>query len=269
MMRSSILLASILFASLASAQEPVKEYSIPGHFDLFTTDEMGNVYALRGDVLELYNAQGRSWVHNSVKTFGRIQCIDAFYSLKPMVFSPDQGQMAVLDNTLSPQGSVINLSRAGYSQVVLACMGVQNAFWFFDQRELALVRVDNQLQELANTGRLDQLLGFTPKPIAMQEADSRLYLNDPDQGILVFDLFGTYVKTIAIKGARSFEVRGEMLFFFGDAGAQLYDMKSFAVQPFVANAPDSATVRDMRVERGRVHLLLEDQILVRPLGTEP
>jgi len=219
-------------------------------------------------VLELYDPQGRSWLSNSAKTFGRIGTIDAFYSLKPMVFSPEQGLLAMLDNTLSLQGSVVYLSREGYAQVVLACMSVQNAFWFFDERELALVRVDKQLRSLANTGRLDQLLGFTPRPIAIQEHDGRLYLNDPQEGILVFDLFGTYMKTIGIKGAHSFEVRGEVLFFFGSAGAQLYDMKSFATQPFAIHVPDGGNVRDMRVERGRVYLLLEDRILVHQLGIE-
>ena len=52
-------------------------------------------------------------MRNSVKTFGRINTLDAFYSLKPMVFSQEQGQLAMLDNTLSLQGSVLNLPRNG------------------------------------------------------------------------------------------------------------------------------------------------------------
>ncbi len=35
------------------------------------------------------------------------------------------------------------------------------------------------LKTLANTGRLDQLLGFTPQPTYMTESDSKLYLVDP------------------------------------------------------------------------------------------
>ncbi|HMC97313.1 MAG TPA: hypothetical protein VKG92_06670, partial [Flavobacteriales bacterium] len=70
MMRRSLPFLFIGFAATASAQtgspeqggEPDQEYTIPGHFDTFTTDELGNVYALHGDVLELYNAQGRSWL---------------------------------------------------------------------------------------------------------------------------------------------------------------------------------------------------------------
>jgi len=243
-------------------------YTIEGRFDAFTTDEMGNVYALQGDELRLFDARGRSWLRNSVKTFGQITVMDAFYSLKPMLFAREQGQLALLDNTLSLNGSVVNLSREDYVQVVGVCMSVQNCFWFFDQREMALVRVDNQLNELAHSGRLDQVLGFTVEPAGMMEYDSKLYLNDPKHGILVFDVFGTYVKTIGIKDARCIQVRGQFLYFLDAMGAHIYDMLSFAVQELRTEEP-ADKIRDLRVENGRVHLLLEDRILVHDrFGTE-
>ncbi len=139
------------FALMAALQVtpqslPVVEAVIEGRYDAFTTDELGNVYALRGDELALFNPRGESWLRNSVKTFGRIAVLDAFYSLKPLLFSAEQGQLAMLDNTLSLQGSVINLPRSGFPQVVLACASVQNHFWFFDQRERELIRVNSQLR---------------------------------------------------------------------------------------------------------------------------
>src|SRR5690606_41913249 len=110
---------------------------VEGAFDRVTTDEMGNVYALKGDELMLFDKDGVQFMRNSVKTFGRITQIDAFYSLKPMVFSTEQGMLAVLDNTLSVQGSVIEVTR-DFPQVVLAAMSVQNHFWLFDERELSI-----------------------------------------------------------------------------------------------------------------------------------
>lgn len=249
------------------AQEPPGAgpgYTIEGRFDAFTTDDMGNTYVLAGDELRLFDVRGRSWLRNSVKTFGRIGAIDAFYSLKPMLFAPEQGQIAVLDNTLSLQGSVINLPREGYLQVVGACMSVQNSFWFFDQRELSLFRVDAQLRKLANTGRLDQQLGFAPEPAGMQEHESRLYVNDPAHGVLVFDLFGTYMRTLPIAGIGSFEVRGHLLWSFGGDGFQAYDMRSFEART-VPLPDDVGTVRDVRVERGMLYILTPERIVVRPL----
>ncbi|MCC6937483.1 MAG: hypothetical protein IT226_04610 [Flavobacteriales bacterium] len=253
-----------MLSLVASAQEPValeKAYVIEGTFDTFTTDELGNVYALQGDELRLFDARGRSWLRNSTKTFGRIGTIDAFYSLKPMLFAPEQGQIAMLDNTLSLQGSVINLPRKGFPQVVQACMSVQNCFWFFDQQEMALIRVDNQLRRLAHTGRLDQVLGFTVEPLDLQELDARLYVNAGRKGILVFDLFGTYMKTIGITGARCMQVRDNAILFMDGTGIHRYDMRSFAIVDIATTHP-AEEIRALRAEGSRVYLLLADRIEV-------
>lgn len=257
-----LLLALAILVALAPLSAQVV---IPGTFDLFTTDEMGNVYALHRDELVIFDKRGRSGLRNSVKTFGRIQTIDAFYSLKPMVFSPEQGQLAVLDNTLSVQGSVMNLPRQGFPQVVLACMSVQNHFWLFDERELALSRVDGQLRTISDSGRLDQLLAFTPKPVSMQEHENRLYVNDPEQGILVFDLFGTYMRTIPILEVSSFQVRGNDLFHVTGGVFNVYNMRSFDVQPFPLPEGLAHELLDARVERGQAFLLYADRILIQDL----
>lgn len=269
-MKHPLFAAAFLIAAPMFAQETgtASGHTIEGHFDAFTTDELGNVYALRGDELVLYDAKGRTWLRNSLKTFGRISAIDAFYSLKPMVHAREQGQLAVLDNTLAVQGHVINLPRSGYPQAVLACMSVQNSFWLFDQREMALLRVDGQLKPMANTGRLDQLLGYAPEPVAMQEHDSRLFVNSPAHGVLVFDLFGTFVKQLPITGAHGFQVRDGRLTYTDAAGAWTYDTRSFAIEPLIIDAPFDQ-VRDLRVDRGMVHLLLADRILVHPLRSAP
>lgn len=253
-----VLFGFILLA--ANGQEPGELRSIPGNFDAFTTDELGNVYTLQGDVLAVFDTQGRPLARNSLKTFGRITTLDGFYSLKPMVFSKEQAQLAVLDNTLSIQ-NVLNLPKGGYPQVSLACVSVQNAFWFIDDREMALVRVDGQLRAIANTGRLDQLLGMVVKPLAMHEYDNWLYVNVPKEGLLVFDLFGTYDRTIPIIGASSFEVRGEFIHYLVDGEPFVYDRRNFTTNR--AEVPQvTGEIRDLRVERGRTYVLLPDRIAV-------
>lgn len=252
----------LLLACTTATAQPHRE--IPGPVDAFTTDDLGHVYVLRGDVLELYDASGKPGLRNSVKTFGRISTLDAFYSLKPMIFSQEQGQLAVLDNTLAVQGSVLNLPRNGFPQVVLACASVQNGFWFFDQQQLELVRVDAQLRKLANTGRLDQLLDLVPAPIAMQEFDSRLYVNDPKNGILVFDLFGTYVRTIPLTGITTFQVREGVIHFLQAGRAQAYDMRSFAIVDIPLPIDMHDALLDLRLERGMAYLRTKDRILIVP-----
>ena len=255
--------AGLIIAINATGQGNVPATVIPGKADAFTTDELGHIYVLHGDVLELYDMTGKRLARNSVKTFGRISTMDAFYSLKPMVFSRDQRQIATLDNTLSIQGSVIDLSRSGFPWVTLVCAGVQNTFWFFDERQLELVRVDNQMRRLAAIGRLDQLLGHATQPTQLLESDNLLYVNDPHHGVMVFDLFGAWMRTLPIVGAQRIQVRGNMVFHFKDGVLLAYDIRSFETKP--VESPAGMRPTDARMERDRIYFLSADGVTVVPM----
>lgn len=266
-------LAALLLACLGPlaraqaglAPDTAAHRTIAGAFDLFTTDDLGHLYALKGDVLLLFDAQGRQLARNSLNTFGPITRVDAFSSLKPLIFSRQQGQLALLDNTLSVQASAIDLPRNGYAQVTQVCMSVQNSFWFFDERELALIRVDAQLRPLARTGRLDQLLGFTPHPTYLVELDGWLYVCDPEHGVLLFDLFGAYTKTLPVKGAERIEVRDGQLWYVLDGRLMAYGMRSFATEEVPWPAPADGPVLDARIERGHLYRLMPDRIVIDAL----
>lgn len=264
-----VLLTALLCMPWAPAfsQAEAGRWSLNTAVDLFTTDILGNLYTLRGDDLDLYGPDGAHLAHNSFNAFGPISRIDAFSSLKPLIFSRAQGRLALLDNTLSMQGSVINLPRSGFPQVTLACMGVQSCFWFFDEREMALQRVDAQLQPLANSGRLDQVLPFTPQPTYMEESDGRLYLVDPEHGVLVFDLFGSYVRTLPITGAERIQVRAGMIWYVDHGKLERYNLRTFTPEtvPWPTGA-DTAKVVHARIEHGHLYRQLPDRLLVDPIG---
>lgn len=264
-----VLFAALLMAlpMVTRAQGDTLQWSAEGAMDRFTTDELGNLYTLRGNDLDLYDPHGRHVAHNSLNTFGPISRIDAFSSLKPLIFSRAQGQLALLDNTLSVQGSVLELARSGSPQVTLACMSVQGRMWFFDERELALTRVDGQLRPVANSGRLDQLLSFTPQPTYMEEADDRLYLVDPAHGVMVFDLFGTFVQTLPILGAERIQVRGGSIWFVENGRLNRYDMRAFSTDTVAwPTATDTLRVIDARIEHGLLYRMLPDRISVEAIG---
>lgn len=257
-MRSLILLLTLPLLSLCPEQITTT-IGIKGPFDNFTTDELGNVYTLKGDVLELYDARGKRLMRNSTKTFGRVSAIDAFYSLKPVIFSAEQRQLAMLDNTLSVQGSVIDLPRNGFPWVSQVCASVQNAFWFFDERALALTRVDAQLKPLASTGRLDQLLGHAPQPTQLTEHASLLYMVDPGHGVHVFDLFGTWMRTLPITTAARVQVRNDRVFHVEDGTLMMYDPITFA-SAIVPGVPPGA--RDIRFEGKRTYHLTAEGVSI-------
>ena len=253
-LRPTVVTIALMAAAQVLAQD--EGLRIGGKVDRFTTDELGHVYVLEGDVISLYNTSGERLARNSLNTFGPISRIDAFYSLKPMIFSRQQGTLALLDNTLSVQGTPIDLPRNGFTQVTEVCMSVRNCFWFFDERELTLVRVDDQLRPQANSGRLDQLVGFSPQPTYMTELDGWLYVCDPEHGVLVFDLFGTFSRTLPIPGARTIEVRDGAILHIKDGVLLRYDLRTMDTTPIAWPASvDDRPVREARVERGHLFTL--------------
>jgi hypothetical protein len=259
----------LLTALPAPAQPDTAHWSMQGPLDAFTTDDLGNLYTVKGNELDLYDRTGAHRAHNSLLTFGSISRIDGFSSMKPMIFSRTQGQLAVLDNTLSVQGSPINLPAAGFSAISAACMGVQNRYWLYDEREAALVRVDAQLRPVARSGRLDQVLGVLPHPTWMEETDERLYLVDPDLGVFVFDLFGTPLRTLPITGARRVQVRSGAVWYVAQGALMRYDLLDLRTELVPWPAPSTGTeVVDARIAHGRLYRQCKDRILVDALPVE-
>lgn len=262
-MRTLLCWVLLLAATIAHPQTDTAHWRIPGPVDLFTTDDLGGLYVLRGNDLFLYDRNGGQPARNSFNTFGPISAVSAYASLKPMIFSRDQGQLALLDNTLSIRGNTMNLARSGHPWVELACTGVQDRLWLFNGRDLTLVRVDGMLNVQASSGRLDQVLGFTPQPTYMEEADDRLYLVDPGNGVLVFDLFGTFIRTLPITGAQRVQVRQGAVWHVQQGRLVRYDLRSFGseVVPW-PEGNDSPTVLDARIEHGRLYRLTAEGMLV-------
>ena len=62
------------------------------------------------------------------------------------------------------------------------------------------------------------------------EYDNRVYLNAPDIGILVFDIFGNYIKAIDILGLDYFQLYENQLFYVEDETLQSYHLLSFFKQ---------------------------------------
>lgn len=249
-MRRYLFFALLAIGTLGHAQK--QPMFIEGSFDRFTTDELGNVYTLTGDEIRLYRPSGELWMRNSINTMGKISSMDVFYSLKPMLYSEDMQQVVVLDNTLSIQGDMLWLNRKGFPQAQLVASSVQNHFWIFEKLEMELIRVNRLWEPVSRTGRLDQLLDLSVEPVQIVEFDSWVYLDDPKHGLLVFDLFGTYSKTIPVVGASDVQIRKNWIYYLKDGVLWRYDRTHFVEEQ---TALDRSGIKGFKVGRSDVLIL--------------
>jgi len=232
---------------------------IPLEGGSFTTDNLQNIYVYTGNVLKKYNSAGVLLYTHSDKAYGDITSVDVFDPMKVMVFYKDFPVIVYLDNTLSQNGNTINPSDMGYPLTCMVCMSHDNGLWIYDAQTLQLIRFDVNLAPLQKTGNLNQLLGVSISPVSLCEYNNYVYVDDTTQGILVFDAFGTYYKTMPFTRTRHFEVSGDDIFYMSHHRLHSFHMKTITEDEIAQ--PDSLATQ-ARVEKNLLYDKYMDTVRV-------
>jgi hypothetical protein len=197
-----------------------------------SVDALGNAYYQSPRFIQRVNAVGGGKFRNSELQWGSYESIDVTDPLRPFIHFPSAGKIVFWDNTLSVQGSPIDLFEKGFDQIELVCGSRGDAFWMWDSRQSELVRVDRAFQRLTATGNLSVLLGFAVLPVQLIERGAYLYVRTSDYRILVFDIYGTFKKQLQRAEIRDMQVEHDRIFVFTENEVQLMS----------ASSPESASL---------------------------
>lgn len=219
------LLIVLLFPFPIFSDDPEEEklFEVEWQHEDIRTDELGNLYLLNRVEIRKWDRNGKHQFDYSNNSLGRITDVDFSRSLKPLVFYSDLSTLVVLDNTLSVQGSPVDLGSYDLDQAELVCNSVNSNYWFFDASRNELIRTDRSFRRVDRSGNLARLLRIRLNPTHMVEFREHLYLSDPKEGILVFDIFASHLRTIPIKNVERFQVSSEKIHFFRDGEFFVYD----------------------------------------------
>ena len=193
--------------------------------DYITSDELGYIFVVKDNQLAKYHPEGKKMYTYSNLYAGDITYVDTHDPLKILLYYEAFGRVEFLDHTLSLTTSTIELYKINLELANLVCASYQGAFWVYNPVNFELVRVNSLLEITEKTGNLQQAIGVAVEPNYMLERDNFLYVNDPATGILIFDKYGSYYKTIPVKGLSSFQVfEGRIIYFIGDE-ISIYDTR--------------------------------------------
>lgn len=190
-------------------------------------DAFGNIYVINTHEIIKYNSAGVLQKKFSTKRYGKIDFVDAMNPLKILVFYKDFQQILFLDNQLTASTNMISLESLGHEQSSLVCSSSNNSFWIYDKQNNELCRFDSELKSLVKTGNLKRILDVDIKPNYMQEHNNYVYLNCPNEGILVFDIYGTFYKTIPLKNLKEFNVVNGDIFYYDNHHLKQYQAQTF------------------------------------------
>jgi hypothetical protein len=218
----------------------------------FQTDRMGNFYVLsQTNQLTKYDNQGKLVSTLNYSYLGNISFLDAGNPLEIYLFYKEMNALVFLDNNLAYRGR-INLSDVGILQASAAARSYANGIWVFDQG-------DFQLKKLNKDGSLSQasgnILQFAQSknlnPNLIIDNGNRVILCDSSEGIMVFDVFANYLKTISIKGKLNIKMLNDAL-YFTDAG-NLISYRFSTLKRDTLALPEN-TFNDFSLEKDRLYL---------------
>lgn len=254
---SVLLLLLICVAFSPATRKP--DVMVTVEADKMTSDNLGNVYLIKDESIFKYDSLGVLQKTFSNKTFGAITSADATNALRIILFYKDFNRVVTLDNTLSENGEPLTLETIGFPMVSLVSASHDNGMWIYDMRNFELMRLNRNLEVEHRSGNLSQILGIDLQPNFIIEKDNRLFLNNPGTGILVFDVFGTYSKTLPILNLKSFQVMDNLVIYYKEGFLQADAIIINEHINYTSPIGDSTT-KDMRMERNAIFVLNEKRL---------
>lgn len=245
------LLALIMLSSF-SAGDFTLINSIPFQHARLTTDRLGNAYVIVESQLLEFDTAGKPKANYSDRTAGQITSVDASNPLKILLFYRDFAQLQLLNNKLARE-STVELRSTGIMQPLVACQSSQDGYWIFDQQDYSLKKIDLNLKLVCQSGDMNQTLGYILQPESITEANEFVYLNNPATGILVFDKFGAYYKTIPITEIISFQLIEKNLLYLKDNKVSRFDLSTLSENEVILPAHENLLC--VRFEQQKLFLL--------------
>lgn len=251
----------MFFAENSVAQQfsLIKEIPIKGQY--LKVDNLGNSYVVNHkNELHKFKPDGTPMQFYNAVRYGKIGSVDVSNPMKPLVYFPSYNTIRILDVTLSDKGKIA-LMDMGFDRVNAMCLALDNHIWIYDEITFRLKKINDRLEIIQQSENLTTLLQMPVKPEFVMEKDNLLMLSDPNIGILVFDIFTTYKKTIPIKGLKEFQKIKDVIYFFKEGTLQSFHTKTLQYNTIPLPIIDEEII-DVKIENNLLCVLTKSKLLL-------
>lgn len=234
-------------------------HELPENAKSFTTDQLRQCYLItnKNEVIK-YDANGKELFRFNNNTLGNLAHIDATDPFNILLYYPDYLTIILLDRTLTKTGEY---SLYDFDIIEGYSVGISNDnnIWIYDDREFKIKKINREGEILAKSDDLSMILGIGLQPNFILERHNNIYVNDPAIGILQFDVFGTYVKTIPLKNLSEFQILNKQLVYQLEHEVLAFHLQSLVTQKIPL--PKSVSAKDkIRMQKDRLYILQNDQL---------
>ncbi|MEM7106816.1 MAG: hypothetical protein AAF519_01225, partial [Bacteroidota bacterium] len=204
----------ILLSGAVYAQDLIQIRSISvDNATLVSTDKQGDIYlAFKDGSVDKYDRKGQLLHHFSPKELAEPTLIEAWNPLKIFLFYQDFQEYTFLDRFLTTANR-FSLSPIS-SYVGLATLSTDNNLWLVDLSDFSLKKYDVNFQEITIDRPLDLVLSPDEYELTfMREYQNLLFISDKNEGLLLFDNFGNYLRTLSTQSVDAFGFFNDEIYF--------------------------------------------------------
>ncbi len=240
-----------VWVSLFNANGQNQPIHFVGYY--FTTDQTGCYYEINTNSINKFDKSGQLLYTFSNNLLGEISDVDVSNPMKILVFFKDFSKIIILDNTLSERGSLVDLNEISLEETSLVCSSYNNGIWYYNPLKFQLSRIENTA--ITNSSaNLSTILNVNLLPNFLTESNNKVFLNDPVHGVLVFDIYGTYIKTISIVGLSTFQAKEKYLLYVNSNGQiETYDF--FSLKKTVYKPLEFTNIKSVRIENNTIYII--------------
>lgn len=192
----------------------------------FSIDQLQQIYTVSpSNELIKYSATGIPQFNYNNNTLGALTRVDVTNPFSILLFYSDFRTLITLDRNLT-ETNVFDLYSLDVNEIRAIAQSSDNNIWLYDDVRFKLKKINKQGKTLIESNDLSLLLEKALFPNFIMESDNRVYVNDPAVGILVFDVFGQYLKTLERKGLASFQIYNQQLLYLQDQQLHAFHLQS-------------------------------------------
>jgi len=220
-------------------------------------DNFSNFYTSDDNHLFKFTPDGTYQYPFEEFKYGKIGMVDVSNPMKILVFCPDFMTVITLDKFLAPLATV-NFFDLGYQNITAVAISSDGLLWFYDNTDFKLKKIDINGNITLDSQPLNNVVSVTPNPNFMLEKDNVVYLNDPEIGVMVFDVFGNYNKTVPIKGLKKFQVFQDQIIYFENNRLNAYNLVTLDLKSI--QLPDTSDIIMAAIQKNRMAILKTDRV---------
>ncbi len=220
----------------------------------FTTDEMGNVFIAKSDgSISKFSRDGDSLANYRIIKNGYIQYLDASNPLELLILQPQYNRLTLLDRMMSLKAE-LDLGKLNLYQLSACCPSADGQYWLYDNINQCLLKIDKQLNKVLKSNDLRIEQGLSLNPTHVEERGERVVLTDPEQGVFIFDRYGSLLQVLSIYEIAQFQLLENWLVYFEKGQLEVYDFETKTNNTF-ALPNISENILNARLARERIYIL--------------